>query len=992
MPSNFTNLIVDWFDQTDAYSTTVDITADVKSIPLFTDTGTGEVNSATIIVRSLKGDHNTASSVSSAVFAEFDRIRIRCTDLASNTYDKFYEILHIIPSQTKGEGTLLTLECLGIEYHTQQIHMIKPYFFRSSFSVGLTVGEQYERSRGTEQPVLANFNVVFTEGNGFGSALPFFNANNWEFGINEDSCYNRWMDLLEGAGAAVSAGGALTFFELNFITTGVNAMNFKLRKSGDNSTVVTVKNSVVTGVKVGEQEGMLSNPTGTNVMAWGSNEHGSLPVDNSKYDSGLLQFTFRPEWVTGTVYDTDAKVKVTPTTGTVAAKHYVALSDHTSSGGNKPPSASWSQIDMKSASPNGFGDSIQYSLWTDDKARIWTNAGADPARNQGFTNGGWFDINVVINEEEWFRTWADVKATTNAQLDTLAAEYAYDGSSRDKFPRGFRVLVNADAPTGDLSAFPNMVVEMDKPSNAAGSQSVFKKVYNFDTANNKVEVAVLDEAKIYEDTIGGVAGSPTHSWASIETGKYGNDCFHPYTSAPTNVDGVDLVLDPTAALYRPRSGITDNTERPDITQNGVGFATLNKQSALNFVATAPNIASNVVADFSTQNSGWYKTVIGFNLRIPIPNNNSGAIIEGVGQLYGGGTTGANKVGGSGNEDWVTATAYKVGDIVYDSTNAYIALVNHTSGVFATDLAALKWRLIIGEEPATLDIQNMNLTHDGQDGFNAVLSASEDYGQISAIAFWLKFSITSGGNELNDEHRFRAFLIDTKDNVVYQDFVVRFSNNWEDIRLPVGSFRIYKGRKPLYAFEVIKSSFVPPKELEVINIFEWRNIKLFGVQYQPLYDKFGRFNPGAAVVDEAGNSVTWSILTGATRTLQMDGFRFIKPLLATSGNITDRNLEPDFIQFPNITVYDQLVNTAKSQLEIEKFKHKEFNVESTGDEIFDVLFGDAFFLLNTDLVSDADNSTTGNIKLTAKRIEYSITKPKGGKGGLRRKMNGSKIFV
>ena len=134
------------------------------------------------------------------------------------------------------------------------------------------------------------------------------------------------------------------------------------------------------------------------------------------------------------------------------------------------------------------------------------------------------------------------------------------------------------------------------------------------------------------------------------------------------------------------------------------------------------------------------------------------------------------------------------------------------------------------------------------------------------------------------------------------------------------------------------------------------------------------------------------LLGATRTLQVDGLKFIKPLLATSGPITDRNIEPDFKQFPNIEVYDQLVNAAKSQLEIERFKHKEFNVESTGDEIFDVLFGESFYLLNTDIVSDSDNSTTGNIKLVAKRIEYSITKPLGGKGGLRRKMNGSRVFT
>jgi hypothetical protein len=125
---------------------------------------------------------------------------------------------------------------------------------------------------------------------------------------------------------------------------------------------------------------------------------------------------------------------------------------------------------------------------------------------------------------------------------------------------------------------------------------------------------------------------------------------------------------------------------------------------------------------------------------------------------------------------------------------------------------------------------------------------------------------------------------------------------------------------------------------------------------------------------------------------MDSFRFIKPLLVTSGPVTDRNLEPDFQQFPNITVYDQLLNVAKSHLEIEKFKHKEFNVESSGDEIFDIPFGDSFYLKNEDIVSDDDRPTDdNNIQLVAKRIEYSITKPPGGTGGLRRKINGSKVF-
>ena len=48
---------------------------------------------------------------------------------------------------------------------------------------------------------------------------------------------------------------------------------------------------------------------------------------------------------------------------------------------------------------------------------------------------------------------------------------------------------------------------------------------------------------------------------------------------------------------------------------------------------------------------------------------------------------------SGRGAWVTATDYAVNDIVSDSGNSYICLTAHTSGTFATDLAAAKWLLL-----------------------------------------------------------------------------------------------------------------------------------------------------------------------------------------------------------------------------------------------------------------------------------------------------------
>lgn len=55
-------------------------------------------------------------------------------------------------------------------------------------------------------------------------------------------------------------------------------------------------------------------------------------------------------------------------------------------------------------------------------------------------------------------------------------------------------------------------------------------------------------------------------------------------------------------------------------------------------------------------------------------------------------------------DWVTATAYSVYDVVVESDNTYVCAVAHTSGTFATDLAAGNWILI-----ATFDIADGAVT-------------------------------------------------------------------------------------------------------------------------------------------------------------------------------------------------------------------------------------------------------------------------------------------
>ena len=79
--------------------------------------------------------------------------------------------------------------------------------------------------------LINRFSPLFTLGisSGVKRELPYWNANNYEFGLNEDSIYNRWMDLVDNTGSAVSAGGALKFFELSFVADAVNLIRFRCR-------------------------------------------------------------------------------------------------------------------------------------------------------------------------------------------------------------------------------------------------------------------------------------------------------------------------------------------------------------------------------------------------------------------------------------------------------------------------------------------------------------------------------------------------------------------------------------------------------------------------------------------------------------------------------------------------------------------------------------------------------------------------------------------
>ncbi len=306
------------------------------------------------------------------------------------------------------------------------------------------------------------------------------------------------------------------------------------------------------------------------------------------------------------------------------------------------------------------------------------------------------------------------------------------------------------------------------------------------------------------------------------------------------------------------------------------------------------------------------------------------------------------------------------------------------------------------------MENMSYTSDGKLGFNH--STSEDLGNINAIAFKMRISLEDAvGAKLDGIARIRVGILDINENVGYYDFEVDFTNSqiegsgtWQSVILPVSGFRPYRGRQPKSYFLRGLTLFdieIPIDELDINEQIEFQHIKRITWQIQDMYDDDGRYNPEAEMLGVSNFGV--STASGGFMRMAIDAFHFRKTLLVMSGTDSVRNIEPDFLQRPNLISYKQLKKDVDAQLKIEEFPHHEFNFQTAGRKVFDVPFGDTVFLKNKDLIKSADKNETNlgdsdgeanTFRGVVKRIEYHLTKPTVGSGGLTRTMQIIKRFV
>ena len=917
------------YDKSNSFASQ-DISGDITDLAF--DDIVNELHTATLWIDANDGfymrDQRSGESGYPTKIDKQDRIRIISVDGsggATTNYDQVFDVIKKTPIKSEG-GTLLKLTLKSIGKHIEDIPFIGRGTFTNPGLMWEKLGNFYNDNKGSDQPLLDGHLRTDSE-----NELPQGLLQHYDFGNNEEKILQRFRQISDQQGAAGAKGGQLDFHDwrVDSKTGNVTEMTISGFSSGSPSagSEVTIDTSADVTINAGETDGGEEELRGNIVFSWGANDAGSLPTDYSRFKSRQILMP-DPEnaifatFVSGETYENDSIVKL-------AGVVYQANTQTTAT----PPDADWDTL----TTATYYGNVIQYSPWTDDKAALWKNSGGDPTDTTTSNHGAAMpDINIILNDDTTFGTWVDVKSTT----DNFNVFWKYGSLSGGNY-EGLRCLVAGTGINGftgndtEGRAFTNSIAEY--------SGGEWRVKYS---AIDDMFCYVFDEAKNFQYDSGGA------SWANVTTLDDGSWNNHPYIS-----------------IANGESVFTD--------ENDSEYTTTNANSSI--VATYEWVPAAAWAQefFNVRTSADYFRAGGWLcLRFPYPKNTLNSIDENLGELYGGGA-----------DDWVTSTSYIINDRIQESGLTYQCEEAHSSGTFATDLTALKWVLVDGKAPTHMDMENMTFTHDGYRGFNFGLS-SNDYGPINAVEFFMKIVYTDQSDVLIPKGNFkmRHWMPDASDHMAYQDYVISHNQNWQAVSLPLNGYQVYRGRRPRFQAAIVVNDLIVPRGLDANEQIEWRHIAMMGWQTQESYDDFGRYQGGR------GDFGIANIATFTNRRLKIfiDAVRFRKPLLVgTPQNTVSPKFLMPFPEHQEIVVYDQLEAISFSELEKAQFERVTYDIETSIRH--DIRAGEFFFLLDGEIVDKQDDSTDNKIKLVANHIEYFI-RGDGEDGGATRLIHAGRRFV
>lgn len=865
----------------------VDITNFVQFVK-WKESGSGQIRNMTLALDARNGQFiTTDSGGTTPIIDEFDLIQISITDEDGTPFTANYEVDKLRPVDTTQRGTVLDVECLGPEQHLIRFPFTKQTRRRdqadSAFNVSSDIVQIYNDRKADAQPTISDHNITIA------NTLPQFTANHYPFNFTQMPVYEGLKYIVDRVGSSVAAGGGGDFWEFGFRRNPANENDLKffavISGTPDSGVIITDANDV----NPGEEEGGIESTLATVHATWGADGFGTLPAQVGQFRDALTAWAALPDYINGVTYPVDSIVRRRNTGPDSQGDELHFKANKTTS--IAPPflevdNVDWDSYNFLDFLTNEIGIPGEYSPFTNGRVDDWRNSGAnvegslmnDPPLP---TSLYVWDMNQVVFDGTFFRTWVDVRATSPAAIPT---EYLYNGTDP---PRGFRVLVDGTG-SGDFAGFDNEIVEFDSFNN---EWRIFRS-----TSDDEF-VCVDDEARIYKKQAG--------AWIDDSNNNESNDVYHP--------------------VFNIINTLGHNNKN-----NGAG-GTFGDFSAVEYEFRYSQ------SDVTSLNSRvYYRAGACINLKAPFPPNS-----------FNGRTIGS---------------------------------------VFGSDSTV--------REPVTFDTNNLEFSPDGARGYNQ--TRADELGPLDGIKFMTRFNWRyqkdGSGNLIRTGNiPCRAYLYDLFDNVAIADFTISHNNNWEQIFIPFTSFNDYRARIP-WSIENLGSN-VFLQQLEILQRFDYTNIRKVGFQWMAPFDEAGRytlfFNAFGTIFPNIEDFVAGLFNDGFNIKWAIEAFHFTKPLLSVSPPITgpgNRAMFVDFDEEPLIINRYQLDQANLAKLEQNRFRHQKFEVVTEGR--FNINLFEQFSLRNANIINAADNGAN-TINLVAKEIEYTIDKPAAGIGGFIRKITGVK---
>ena len=848
-------------------------------------TGTGQIRTATITLDSRTGQFITqANSGTTPILDEFDVIQISITDEDSVTFTENFEVDKLRPVDTVQRGTVLDIELLGPEQHLLRFPFVLQSKRRdqalSAFDITNQIIDIYNDEKGSLQPTVSAQDTT-------ANTFPTYTANHYPFTIKPLSVYDGLRIVSDRVGSSVAAGGGGNFWEYGFIRNSANENDLKFfaRISGLPDSGVTLDQAI--DVNPGEEEGGIESTRATVQCTWGADTFGTNPPEVGQFRDALTAWASMPDYQSGETYPSGSIIRRRNTgPDSVGDEFHYKANKETSS---TPPTTEVSNTDWDTYLFGTFvtaeaGASLIYSPWTKGISTYWENSGANPdgtfSNDPPLTSSNYvWDMNKVVYDGTFFRTWVDVRATSPAGI---SANYQYSGNFHDNF----RVLVDGTG-TGDFTGFDNDIIEYDDNQ---GEWKLFR------STSNDEYVCVDDEAAVYKKAAG--------VWADDSANSEANDAYHPVYNI-TNVQGHNnKLVNGGAANYGTTSAVQYEFR-------------YDEGDLLAFTARK-----------------YYRAGACINLKAPFsPNAFNSATI---GEKYGSDAT--------------------------------------------------------VRQPVTFDTNNMNYSSDGQRGFNH--AKADELGPYSGIRFmnnfeW-RYQIDGSGSLVREGSiAAKCFMYDKHDNVVTADFIIDFNNKWDEITIPFSSFTNYRARIPFSFGATVANTFL--QELEILQRFDYTNIRHIGFQWMGPYEKEGRyslpFNIGRGLYPGTFDSLADALASSYNIKWKIDAFHFVKPLLSVSPPVTTgRAMFTEFHEEPLIINRYQNDQANLAKLEENQFRYRSYEIHTEGR--LNIGLFESFKVTNADIINDTDGAAN-TVELVAKEIEYTIDHSDGAAGGFMRKLFGIK---